>query len=272
MCTWHIYLKQANNWLSLHAVKFYSVFPAVPLPQSQPFAPRVVFFSLAQIYARSWYKNKTSRPSSAIVGADNLQAKGQVEGGEQTGGENRALAGADLLLGEALEQVVAQMAHAVDEVKDKGEAEAELDEALGGKGQGGEAGDEALRLDVEAGEGGDEVGEEVGVGGAGEGTAGDTGPGRGGEPRLRALVDAKMGGDGALAALGGEDVGALVGGQAGGLDGTAAGHMVSQCRLEGPVVIGLGGCRRLHCRVGGHLTEPGWWKCAQPWPDGACSG
>lgn len=150
-----------------------------------------------------------------------LQAKGEVQSREQADAENGALAGADLLLGEALEHVVAQMAHAVDEVEDEGEAEAELDEALEGKGEGGEAGDEALRLNVEAGEGGDQVGEEVGVRGAGQGAAGDARPGRGGEPRLRALVDAEMGRDGAQEALLGEDVLALGGCEGGGLDGAA---------------------------------------------------
>ncbi len=149
-----------------------------------------------------------------------LQAKGEVGGAEQAETENGALAGADLLLGEALEQVVAQMAHAVDEVEDEGEAEADLDEALDGKGEGGEAGDQALGLDVEAGERRDQVGEEVGVGGAGERAAGDAGPGRGGEPRLRALVDAQMGGDGTQQTLLGEDVLALGRRQVGGLEGT----------------------------------------------------
>lgn len=113
------------------------------------------------------------------------------------------------------------MAHAVDEVEDKGEAEAELDEALGDKGEGGEAGNEGLRLEVEAGEGRGEVGDEVGVGGAGQRAASDTGPGRGGEPRLRALVDAEMGGDRSEKALLGEDVLAVGGREAGGLDGAA---------------------------------------------------
>ena len=150
----------------------------------------------------------------------NLQAKSKVEGAEQAEAENGAFAGADLLLGESLEQVVAQMTHAVDEVEDKGEAKADLDKALDSKGQGSEAGDQALRLDVEAGEGRNQVGEEVGVGGAGERAAGDTGPGRGGEPGLRALVDAEMGGDGTLQALLGEDVLALGRRHVGSLDGT----------------------------------------------------
>lgn len=204
----------------------------------------------------------------------NLQAKGKVEGAEQAEAENGALTGADLLLGEALEQVVAQMAHAVDEVEDKGEAEADLDEALDGKGQGGEAGDQALRLDVEAGEGRNQVGEEVGIGGAGERAAGDTRPGRGGEPGLRALVDAKMGGDGTLQALLGEDVLALGRRQVGGLDGTRreSRHVSFEegdgngfgIRSRGPVVLSReslpslgGGNARSHGQTGHVLAKGG---------------
>ncbi|RDA87110.1 hypothetical protein CP532_0202 [Ophiocordyceps camponoti-leonardi (nom. inval.)] len=62
---------------------------------------------------------------------------------------------------------------------------------------------------MQAQERGDEVGCEVDVGGAGEGAACDSGPGRGAEPGLFDLVDSEMGGDGAVESLAGEDLMAL---------------------------------------------------------------
>lgn len=113
-------------------------------------------------------------------------------------------------------------------MEDKREAEVKLNEALDGKGEGGEAGGNALHVDLEAGKGSDEVSEEVGVGGARERAAGDTGPGRGAEPALGALVDAEMGGDGALKALLGQDAVAFGGRQAGCLDGATRKQLLAE--------------------------------------------
>ena len=101
------------------------------------------------------------------------------------------------------------MPRAIDEVVDKGETEGKLDGARGGEGHGGESGSDRGRLKVPAEEWGDEVGGEVGVGEARKGAAGDAGPGRVAEPGLLELVDAEVGGDGAVEALVDEDLVAL---------------------------------------------------------------
>ena len=64
-------------------------------------------------------------------------------------------------------------------------------------------------------EGRGEVAGEVEVGAAGEKAAGDARPGGSGEPGLRELVDAEMGGDGTVEALVDEDLVALVFGDLG---------------------------------------------------------
>ena len=97
------------------------------------------------------------------------------------------------------------MANTVDGVESKGEAETELNSTLDSKGKSSERLDERGALNVPAEQGGGEVGGEVCVGGAGQSDAGDTGPGRGAEPRLLDLVDGQMGGDGALLSLSNED-------------------------------------------------------------------
>lgn len=109
------------------------------------------------------------------------------------------------------------MANAVDEVESEREAEEELDAALDDKGESSKRRDEAGALNVEAGERRDEVRGKVEVGDAGHGAAGDSGPGGGAEPGLLHLVDAQMGGDGAVLALVDEDLLALVVGELGGL-------------------------------------------------------
>lgn len=97
------------------------------------------------------------------------------------------------------------MANTVDGVESEGETESELDSTLNSEGKGSKRLDERRALNVPSEEGGGEVGSEVGVGGTRQSDTGDTGPGRGSEPRLLHLVDGQMGGDGAQLSLSNED-------------------------------------------------------------------
>jgi hypothetical protein len=110
---------------------------------------------------------------------------------------------------------------AVDEVENEGEAEEELDASVDDPGHGSERGRKARALEVPAQKRGGEVAGEVKVGAAGEEAAGDTGPCGGAEPRLRELVNAEMGGDGAVEALVDEDLVALILRDLGRCDGAA---------------------------------------------------
>ena len=112
------------------------------------------------------------------------------------------------------------MPHAVEKVEDEGPRDGGLDDALDGEGHGGEGSDEGGGLDVVADERGDEVEAAVGVERAGEGTARYTGPDGGGEEGLGGVVDLHVGGEGAVEALGGEEVVFLGGGELLGRDGT----------------------------------------------------
>lgn len=102
------------------------------------------------------------------------------------------------------------MLHAAEEVEGEGEAKGELETALDGKGQAAESGGDAGALDMQANQGSGDVRGHVGVQGAGEGAAGDTGPGGCAEPGLLYLVDAQVGGDGTVQALVDEDLLALL--------------------------------------------------------------
>lgn len=104
------------------------------------------------------------------------------------------------------------MSHAIDCVEGKRETQTKLDGALDGKRQRGESLDQAGALDVPSEQRGGEVGCEVGVGSAGQGDAGDTGPCGRAEPGLFDFVDGQMGGDGAAFALVDEDLVAFIGG------------------------------------------------------------
>lgn len=135
-----------------------------------------------------------------------LQAKSQVATTDEARYPQSSLSPLNLALGESNTQVVDQVLDAVDKVEGKGESKSELDGALDDEGQGSEAGSQRGALDVEAQERGGEICGEVDVGGAGEHAAGDTGPGGGAEPGLLHLVDAQVGGDGAVQALVDEDL------------------------------------------------------------------
>lgn len=105
------------------------------------------------------------------------------------------------------------MPRAVDAVEDEREAEDELEGGLDGKGQVAKGGGDAGALEVQAEDGGDEVRGHVAVERAGQGDARDAVPGGAAEPRLLELVDAEMGGHGALQALVDEDLVAGVDGE-----------------------------------------------------------
>lgn len=97
------------------------------------------------------------------------------------------------------------MAAAVDAVEGEGPGEEELEGALDGQGQGAEGGGHRGRLDLPAQQGRGQVRRRENVQAAAEDAAGNTVPDGATEPRLRRVVDLQMGGDGALAALGGQD-------------------------------------------------------------------
>lgn len=105
------------------------------------------------------------------------------------------------------------MLDAVDEVEGEGESQGELDGTLDDERQGSEAGCQGGALDVEAEKRRGEVGSEVDVGGAGERTAGDTGPSGSTEPGLFHLVDTQVRRDGAVETLLDEDLLALFRGE-----------------------------------------------------------
>ncbi|PHH77088.1 hypothetical protein CDD80_957 [Ophiocordyceps camponoti-rufipedis] len=131
----------------------------------------------------------------------------------KTSAPKRHLPHANRPLGEPNPQVIDQMLNPHKEMKGKGKRQRELDGPLCDEGPGREARGKFRAAQVQAQQRGDEVAGKVDVGGAGEGAAGDAGPCRRAEPRLRGLVDGEVGGDGPVEALGGEDLVGLVGGE-----------------------------------------------------------
>lgn len=167
------------------------------------------------------------------------QTKGKVETTQDARSPQRNLGLDNLSLCETDTHVEDEMPHAVDKVVDKGETEEELDAAADGVGHAGKGLGEALALNVPPEQGGDEVGGEVEVGGPGQGAARDSGPGRVAEPGLVELVDAEVGGDGAVEALLDENVVALGGGVLDGGDGArrAGSDTVSSFLEASPLII-----------------------------------
>ncbi len=157
---------------------------------------------------------------------DLLQTESQTQTSDNADNPGSHLGLDEGSLLEALAEIEEDVPHTVGEVVGEGEAETELDTAVDDGGHVGKGLSQAGALDVPAQEGGDEVGGEVSVGDAGQGAAGDTGPGRVAEPGLVQLVDAQMGGDGAVETLLGKDLVTLLGGTLDGCDGTEQSMLV----------------------------------------------
>lgn len=159
---------------------------------------------------RAWrVTRRRQKSASHNPGPDILNKESESQSTENANSPEDLLGFDDGRLGEALAEVVVQMLQATEEVEGKGEAEGELEAALDEKGQASEGGGDAGALDVKTDEGGGDVRGHVDVEGAGKRAAGDSGPGGGAEPCLFDLVDAQVGGDGAVQSLVDENLLAL---------------------------------------------------------------
>lgn len=173
-----------------------------------------------------------------------LQTKRKEQSAQSAGNPCHGLRLHNSRLVKALAQVEDQMPAAVDEVVGEGEAQQELDSVVHHGGHVGEGLGQRGALDVPAEQGSDEVRCEVDVRGAGEGAAGDTGPGGVAEPGLVELIDAQMGRDRAVETLLGEDVVAFGGGKLRGIDGPAVVSLSLPPCCFGRTLIASCGCEQ----------------------------
>lgn len=111
------------------------------------------------------------------------------------------------------------MSQAIDKVIRKREPQRKLDSALDSKRQRSKGRHQTSRLEMPPQKRRDKIRSEVGVCGAGERAARDTGPCRVAQPCLFDLVDAEVGRDGALETLVDEDLLAVFLGDFGGCYG-----------------------------------------------------